>query len=80
MPVMDGIESTNLIRRFELEQGLPPVALIALTGAANPDTRQEAFNSGVDMFMTKPVPMQTIRTILGNLKKNGRDSLTAAKP
>ncbi|KIN03519.1 hypothetical protein OIDMADRAFT_116731, partial [Oidiodendron maius Zn] len=80
MPVMSGIESTNHIRQFEREHGLPPVALIALTGAANPDTRQAAFNSGVDMFLTKPVPMQTLRVILDNLKKNGRLSLIAADP
>jgi CheY-like chemotaxis protein len=46
MPVMSGIESTKHIRRFEKERGLEPVALIALTGAANPNTRQEAFSSG----------------------------------
>lgn len=80
MPIMSGIESTMHIRRFEREQGLPPVALIALTGAANPDTREEAFNSGVDMFLTKPVPMQTLRKILDNLKKKGRPSLTASIP
>lgn len=80
MPVMSGIESTNHIRQFEREHGLPPVALIALTGAANPDTRQAAFNSGVDMFLTKPVPMQTLRVILDNLKKKGRLSLIAADP
>jgi CheY-like chemotaxis protein len=78
MPIMSGIESTKHIRQFEREHGLPPVALIALTGAANPDTRQAAFNSGVDMFLTKPVPMQTLKVILENLKKNGRHSLTAA--
>jgi CheY-like chemotaxis protein len=80
MPVMSGIESTKRIRQFEREQGLPPVVLIALTGAANPDTRQEAFNSGVDIFLTKPVPMQTLRVILENLQKNRRHSLTEAEP
>jgi CheY-like chemotaxis protein len=76
---MSGIESTKHIRRFEHEQGLPPVALIALTGAANPDTRQEAFNCGVDVFLTKPAPMQTLKVILDNLKKNRRNLLNATK-
>jgi CheY-like chemotaxis protein len=72
MPVMSGIESTRHIRRFEKEKGLEPVALIALTGAANPSTRQEAFSSGVDLFLTKPVPMKALRGMLEDLKRDGR--------
>ena len=75
MPIMSGIESTQHIRRFEREHGLTPVALIALTGAANPNTRQEAFSSGVDMFLTKPVPMKSLKVMLDDLKANGRFSM-----
>jgi CheY-like chemotaxis protein len=76
MPIMSGIESTRHIRRFERENFLNPTALIALTGAANPNTRQEAFSSGVDLFLTKPVPMKSLKIMLDELKLNGRDSLT----
>jgi len=72
MPIMDGIESTRHIRRFEREQGLSPVSLIALTGAANPNSRQEAFSSGVDMFLMKPVPMKSLKLLLDDIKKDGR--------
>ncbi|KAH7360818.1 putative sensor protein gacS [Rhexocercosporidium sp. MPI-PUGE-AT-0058] len=72
MPIMSGIESTRHIRRFEKENGLQPVALIALTGAANPNTRQEAFSSGVDLFLTKPVPMKALRGMLDDFKREGR--------
>ncbi|CZT51783.1 uncharacterized protein RSE6_12978 [Rhynchosporium secalis] len=72
MPIMSGIESTRHIRRYEKENGLQPVALIALTGAANPSTRQEAFSSGVDLFLTKPVPMKTLRGMLDDLRREGR--------
>jgi len=75
MPIMDGIESTQHIRRFEREKGLVPVALIALTGAANPNTRQEAFSSGVDLFLTKPVPMKELKVILEELRKSGREGI-----
>lgn len=77
MPVMSGIESTQHIRRFEREHGLEPVALIALTGAANPNTRQEAFSSGVDLFLTKPVPMKSLKVMLDELKANGRSGMSA---
>lgn len=76
MPIMSGIESTQHIRRFEREHGLQPVALIALTGAANPTTRQEAFSSGVDLFLTKPVPMKSLKVMLDDLKANGRSGMS----
>ena len=72
---MDGIESTRHIRRFERESSLEPVALIALTGAANPDTRQQAFSSGIDLFLTKPVPMKSLKVMLDDLEANGREGL-----
>jgi CheY-like chemotaxis protein len=77
MPVMSGIESAQHIRRFERENGLRPVALIALTGAANPNTRQEAFSSGIDLFLTKPVPMKSLKVLLDDLKINGRQGIAA---
>ncbi|KAF2493134.1 hypothetical protein BU16DRAFT_512860 [Lophium mytilinum] len=77
MPIMDGIESTRHIRRFERETSIQPVALIALTGAANPNTRQEAFSSGIDLFLTKPVPMKNLKVMLDDLKVNGRQGLMA---
>lgn len=76
MPIMDGIESSKNIRRYEREASLPPVALIALTGAANPNTRQEAFSSGVDLFLTKPVPMKNLKIMLEDLSMKGREGLT----
>ncbi|TVY23559.1 Autoinducer 2 sensor kinase/phosphatase [Lachnellula hyalina] len=69
MPIMSGIDSTRHIRRFERDEGLEPTRLIALTGAANPNTRQEAFSSGVDLFLTKPVPMRELRGMLEDLRR-----------
>jgi CheY-like chemotaxis protein len=65
MPIMDGLEATRLIRAFEKEQGLtPPVFIIALTGLASSHTQQEAFGSGVDLYLTKPVPLKDLGRIL----------------
>ena len=75
MPVMDGIESSRNIRRFERENSLPPAALIALTGAGNPNARQEAFSSGVDLFLTKPVAMKSLKVMLEDIKREGRKIL-----
>jgi CheY-like chemotaxis protein len=65
MPIMDGLEATRLIRAFESEHGLsPPVFVIALTGLASSNTQQEAFGSGIDLFLTKPVPLKELGRIL----------------
>ncbi|KAG9234274.1 putative sensor protein gacS, partial [Amylocarpus encephaloides] len=68
MPIMSGIESARHIRRYEKEEGLRATKLIALTGAANPRTRQEAFSVGVDLYLTKPVPMRELRGMLEEFK------------
>lgn len=65
MPVMDGLEATRQIRAFEREKKLGPVSVLALTGLASDRTHKEAFESGVDVFLTKPVRLQTLRKELG---------------
>jgi CheY-like chemotaxis protein len=75
MPIMSGIESTKHIRRFEREDNVKPCVVIALTGAANPEARQEAFSSGVDLFLTKPVPMRELKVMLDELRRSGREGL-----
>ncbi|KAF4624564.1 hypothetical protein G7Y89_g13605 [Cudoniella acicularis] len=71
MPVMSGIDSARHIRRYEKDEKLEPTKLIALTGAANPATRQEAFSSGVDLYLTKPVSMKELRGMLEEIRREG---------
>lgn len=78
MPIMDGIQSTRHIRHYERENSLTPVALIALTGAANPTTRQEAFASGVDLYLTKPIAMKSLKSMLEDLGREGREGFGVA--
>ncbi|TGJ87192.1 hypothetical protein E0Z10_g1607 [Xylaria hypoxylon] len=55
MPVMGGLESTRKIREFERSQRLQPsTTIVALTGIATWSSQQEAFASGVDLYLTKP--------------------------
>lgn len=67
MPVMDGLESTRRIREFEQAQNLAPSLIIALTGLASESTQQEAFASGVDIFMTKPVQLKQLADVLDKM-------------
>ncbi|KAH8805813.1 hypothetical protein F5884DRAFT_860410 [Xylogone sp. PMI_703] len=75
MPVMDGLTSARKIRKLELDNDYPAAAIIALTGAASMSARQEAFSAGIDLFLTKPVPMKYLQVLLGSLRERGREAL-----
>ena len=64
MPVMDGLESTRLIREFEHQNQLKPTIVIALTGLASAAAQREAFASGIDIFLSKPVAFAELKHIL----------------
>ncbi|KAI5238931.1 hypothetical protein E4T43_07137 [Aureobasidium subglaciale] len=68
MPRMDGLEATRRIRSFEQKNGLEASRIIALTGLASAEAQQEAFSSGVDQFMTKPVRLKELGEVLAGLK------------
>ena len=81
MPVMNGFEATRAIR--ELEEGrrraqeqegitgkTRPALIIALTGLASERDQSEAFASGVDLFMTKPVSFREVGQLLNNWVTN----------
>ncbi|KAL3295027.1 hsp90-like protein [Colletotrichum asianum] len=64
MPVMDGFEATRRIRAHEKAQGLSRCNIFALTGLASAGAQQEAFASGIDLFLTKPVRLKELSKIL----------------
>ena len=65
MPVMDGLESTRRIREFEKKSKTQSrVTIIALTGIAQDDLQRDAFRSGMDMFLTKPVRMDSLAPMI----------------
>jgi len=64
MPVMDGMTSTRLIREYEKENDLQPSHIIALTGLTSSSARLEAWTSGVDDFLTKPVDFKKLETLI----------------
>lgn len=47
-----------------LPLSLPPAAIFALSGLASSSAQQEAFWSGVDLFLTKPVKLKELGSIL----------------
>jgi len=64
MPVMDGFTASRLIRAHEAENNLPASTIIALTGLASGSAQDEAYESGINLFLSKPVPMKEIKKVL----------------
>jgi two-component system, sensor histidine kinase and response regulator len=55
MPVMDGLEATRMIRKWEQTCGTPRTPIIALTASALDDDVRHSFEAGVDRHITKPI-------------------------
>ncbi|KAB5522166.1 hsp90-like protein [Coniochaeta sp. 2T2.1] len=68
MPVMDGLECSRRAREFERARQLRPCKIIALTGLSGTLVQQDAFASGVDVFLTRPV---TLKSVVDTLEELG---------
>ncbi|KAJ5337415.1 uncharacterized protein N7506_005437 [Penicillium brevicompactum] len=77
--VMDGFEASRQIRRLEKEhrakmtglaqQTLAPTVIAALTGLDNANAQKEAFGSGIDTFLVKPVKRPDLLAILRRMQE-----------
>jgi len=65
MPVMDGYVATQNIRQWETENGRARCPIIALTADAFEEDRQRCLATGMDDFLTKPVSLDKLSTLLG---------------
>jgi CheY-like chemotaxis protein len=76
MPVMDGFTATSKIRRLEAERrssksdssSKSHIHIVALTGLARQQDEDDAFNAGVDTFITKPVKFDNLTKLLQHLE------------
>ncbi|KAJ5552389.1 CheY-like superfamily [Penicillium frequentans] len=85
MPIMDGFESTRLIREFEDEyqktldasatEFFRPATIVALTGLASASAQNEAYGSGMDLFLTKPIRRKELLTALNRRISDTRPPL-----
>ncbi|MFO0773413.1 MAG: PAS domain S-box protein [Nitrospiraceae bacterium] len=60
MPVMDGYEAVETIRRFELEEHRVPTPVLALTANAIREEIERSLMAGCDAHLTKPIKKNTL--------------------
>ena len=64
MPVMNGIESTKIIRQLEKENGYKKTPIIAVTANALGGDREKFLAAGMDDYVAKPVDVEILKAIL----------------
>ncbi|KAF2658578.1 hypothetical protein K491DRAFT_702806 [Lophiostoma macrostomum CBS 122681] len=64
MPVMDGMTATRRIREYERKHNVKRTFIVALTGLTSASARLEAWNSGIDNFMVKPIKFKALEQLL----------------
>ena len=62
MPTVDGVEATRRLRR---DADLAAVPVIALSASASTDHRVACLQAGVNVFLTKPVSLETLQAHIG---------------
>jgi CheY-like chemotaxis protein len=76
MPVMNGFDAAKHIRSYELENNLPAAIIVAVTGLASEESQREAYNIGINLFLSKPVSLDKLRKIVQNWKARNASDLT----
>lgn len=68
MPVMDGHEATQRIRRWERDSGVTPVPILALTAHALADEAEKCRQAGCNGHITKPIRKHQLLETLARLR------------
>ncbi|QJW83172.1 response regulator [Ramlibacter terrae] len=61
LPDLSGYEVAASLRRSHPREGM---RIVALTGWGNEEAREKSAESGFDLHLTKPVPMEVLRHLL----------------
>jgi len=66
MPEMDGLEATKAIRKLKGSKAKIPI--IAMTANAFKESENQCYAAGMDDYITKPVNVTKVMTVLENIK------------
>jgi len=64
MPLKDGVQATQAIRRWEAAAGREPVPIVAVTASAMHDECQRYLDAGMDRILLKPFSARELSDVL----------------
>ncbi len=64
MPIMNGIDATKEIIKYEIENHIPHTNIVALTANAIKGDKETYFEAGMDNYLPKPIDTNTLDKIL----------------
>ena len=67
MPVMDGYQSSEMIRQFEQQQQKPRTPIVALTAHVLPEYQQKCHDVGMDYYLSKPITITQLNDTLAEI-------------
>ena len=70
MPVMDGIVATTKIRQWEVQQGMEPKNIVALTAHAVQSQVDACFKAGMNNYLSKPIDINKLELLLSKLSNS----------
>lgn len=74
MPDMDGLQTTQLIRKSPLNQGTP---VIAVTAHAFKEEQEKLLNSGMDDYLPKPLELGALLNVIQRWCSSPENNVTA---
>ena len=72
MPGLDGLEATRRIRNLLGSRSKIPV--LALTASAMENDRQECLDAGMDDYLSKPISLEALRTVIDRWSPDEADA------
>ncbi len=70
LPIMNGVEATQVIRSHDGSRYDPNVPIIALTAYAMPGDKEKFLASGMDDYLAKPTTFQQLEQVLSKYLPN----------
>ena len=67
MPIMDGLEATNIIKGMELRK---PISIIAVTAFNETYDIEKCYEAGVDGYLSKPINIHDFIKEMSHITKS----------